>query len=116
MPLSRKLATLIITGKTSVSSVVELLTKYKMLPLLFSVEQAVKQMASQVKSNDTLTIETPFELSDTSVQKIKRIVGNDIAPHEVIINKNILAGFKARFRGKLYDGSAERIIRQLTNG
>ena len=44
---------------------------------------------------------------------VKNIIGNTSSPHEVTINKNILAGFKARYKGKLYDGSAERIMRQL---
>jgi F0F1-type ATP synthase delta subunit len=59
-------------------------------------------------------IEAPFALSDDAIRKVKRIVGNDMADHEVTINKKVLSGFKARFRGTLYDGSAERIIKQLT--
>ena len=71
-------------------------------------------MSAQVGKNDSIIIESPFPLSDDSIKKIKRIVGNDIAEHEVMINPQVLAGFKARFRGTLYDGSAERIIKQLT--
>lgn len=115
MSLSRKLATLILAGKVTLSQVVELLTKYKMLSLLPSLKQALVQISSTKNTNDSIMIESPFSLSDEAVHKIKRIVGNDLAPHEVIINKKILAGFKARFKGTLYDGSAERIIKQLIN-
>lgn len=115
MSLSRKLATLIVTERATLPDVVESLTKYKMLSLLPSVKQAIIQVSSQTGKRDVIEIESPFPLSDDAVTKVKRIVGNDIAEHEVTINPKILAGFKARFRGMLYDGSAERIIKQLTS-
>lgn len=114
MSLSRTLAIQILSKKVTVSTVIELLTKYKMLPLLPSVKQAVVQISSQPNTRDSIMIETPFPLTDASIQRIKRIVGNDIVEHHVVINKNVLAGFKARFKGILYDGSAERIIKQFT--
>lgn len=115
MSLSRKLATLIIEERTTLKEVVVLLDKYKMLPLLPSIKQAIVQASSQTRKKDYIEIESPFPLSDESVRKIKRIVGNDLAEHEVIINTNVLAGFKARWRGMIYDGSAERIIKQFTS-
>jgi F0F1-type ATP synthase delta subunit len=84
-----------------------------MLSLLPSIKIAMLQMSDALEKKESIVIETPFPLSDESVKKIKRIVGNDIAPHEIVINKNILAGFQARFKGILYDGSAQRIIKQL---
>ncbi len=113
MSLSRKIATLIITERATISSVVEALTKYKLLSLLPSIRKAVVQVSSERRTSDIMMIESPFPLSEVAIHKVKRIVGNDIATHEVVINKNILAGFKVRYRGTLYDGSAERIIKQL---
>ncbi len=115
MSLSRNIAKLLTTERTTLSQVVDVLTKYKMLSLLPSIKQSLVQTSSHTDSTDTIMIETPFPLSQESVKKIKRIVGNDLVEHDVVINKRILAGFKARFRGKLYDGSAERIIKQLVN-
>jgi F0F1-type ATP synthase delta subunit len=115
MPLSRKLAIYILQGKASVNDVVELLTKYDLLTLLPSIKQSLIQMSSSVHKDSTIMIETPFNLSDKSITTIKGIIGNTDAPHNIIINKNILAGFKAKFKGMMYDGSAERIIRQITN-
>ena len=115
MSLSRKLAILILQGKATLASVVELLTKYKMLSLLPSIKQALTQMSSQLRTQDTVMIESPFPLSDTAVKQIQKILGNEKAEYKVTINKNVLAGFKARFKGMLYDGSAERIIKQITN-
>lgn len=72
-------------------------------------------MGERSNTENTIMIETPFPLSDDAVKKIRNIVGSPTEAHAVVINKNILAGFKARFKGKLYDGSAERIIKQLIN-
>lgn len=115
MPLSRKLAIYILQGKASVNDVVELLTKYDLLTLLPSIKQSLIQMSSSVHKDSTIMIETPFNLSDKSITTIKGIIGNTDAPHSIIINKNILAGFKAKFKGMMYDGSAERVMRQFTN-
>ena len=113
MPLSRTLALYIINGKASLDDVVELLTKYKLLILLPSIKYALIQISSGAHQESTIMIESPFALSPVSVEKIKQMAGDSKAPHEVIINKNILAGFKAKFQGIMYDGSAERIIKQL---
>lgn len=114
MPLSRKLAIYILEGKASIDDVVSLLTKYELLTLLPCIKQAVHQMSSGMQMKETVIIESPFELSEVSIQKIKGIIGEEDAPHSLIINKQILAGFKAKFKGMMYDGSAERIIRQIT--
>lgn len=113
MTLSRKLAKLMIEKRVSVDDMVQTLRTYNLLGLLPSIRNAVMQMASQKSAGGRIMIESPFELSDDSLLRIKRIIGNDLAPHEVTINKNLLAGFKARFKGILYDGSSERITRQF---
>ncbi len=115
MSLSRSLAGQIIKDESSLPKIIELLTKYKMLSLLPSVKQAYIQMSAVSNSNDVIMIESPFAITDDSVKRIKRIVGNDMAEHRVTINKDLLAGFRARFKGVLYDGSAERIIKQFVN-
>lgn len=115
MSLSRKLALLILQGKASLASVVELLAKYKMLSLLPSVQKALVQMSSLLQTKDTIMIESPFPLSDAAINHIQKIIGDEHADYKVSINSHVLAGFKARFKGILYDGSAERIIKQIIN-
>lgn len=114
MTLSRKLAQLIVEKNISADAVVETLREYKLLSLLPSVAKAVSQLGQDESARDTVHIESPFPVSSLGVAHIKRLIGNDLAPHRVTINTKLLAGFKARFKGKLYDGSAERIVKQLT--
>lgn len=115
MTLSRKLAELIITKGVSVHDMEEALRRYNLLSLLPSIKKEAEQMIRAKEGGDTIAIESPFPLDDQALARIRRIVGNDLAPASVSINTDLLAGFKARYRGKLYDGSAERIIRQLLN-
>jgi F0F1-type ATP synthase delta subunit len=113
MSLSRDLAHIIIEKGVSVKNVEKVLRAYKLLSLLPFVLEDVKRLEQNTKVRDTIAIESPFPLSEKAIARVKRIVGNDIADHAVTINKSVLSGFKARFKGRLYDASAERIIKQL---
>jgi F0F1-type ATP synthase delta subunit len=115
MTLSRTIAELIVKKNAKIDDVVDTLRKYNLLSLLPSIQDAVIKLTQDKGLEDTIRIESPFPVGDTALKKIQRIVGNDLAPTETVINKNVLGGFKARFKGRLYDGSAERIIRQFIN-
>jgi F0F1-type ATP synthase delta subunit len=113
MPLSYQLAKLLLLEKTTLPDVVTILTKYKMLALLPSIHKALSNLSKNKGIYTTIMIETPYTLSLDSVDIIKAMVGNKNAPHTITLNKDVLAGFRARFEGTLYDGSAERIIKQF---
>ena len=113
MSLSHNLAKSIVKKNLNIEDVILMLRKYKLLTLLPSVLRNIKQMHSIESERENISIETPFRLHDDALNKIQTIIGDTSAPHTVSIKKEILAGFKARFKGKLYDGSAKRIIKQL---
>lgn len=114
MILSRQIAELLLKKKVGVDEVTKALSTYGLLSLLPNILNAVTRLTRDEKEQDTIRIESPFEIEESALARIKRIVGNDMAPTEVTINKNLLAGFKARHKGMSYDGSAARIIKQLT--
>jgi F0F1-type ATP synthase delta subunit len=115
MTLSRSIAETILKHSLSVKDVVETLETYHLVSLLPNILSHIQQIENKEHARDTLLIESPFPLGEKALARIKRLAENDLAEHEVIINKDLLAGFKARYRGKLYDGSAERIIKEITN-
>ena len=88
MPLSRKLAILILEGKASLDDVVVLLEKYDLLTLLPFIKQSLLQLSHSAHKDGTMTIETPLPLSENSLTRIKEIAGDVHASHAVIINKN----------------------------
>ncbi len=113
MNLSKKIAQLIVEKNISIDAVTDALNAYSLLSLMPSILEQVKRMKVRESLQDTLRIESPFLLDQHAIEHIRKIVGDEKAEHEVTINKNLLAGWKARFKEKLYDASAERIIRQL---
>lgn len=113
MSLSHKFANVIVKKKIHIDDVVALLSQYKLLSLLPEIKRRLQQIGTIEERKNTIVIETPFDVNDASQSKIKKIVGDDSAPHTVTINKALLAGFRAHYKGKLYDGSVERVIQQL---
>ena len=113
MSLSRNLAKVIVDKNVDASIVISLLTKYNLLSLLSSIVEAIKEIEALRVRGETIMIESPFDINKKSLTAIRNIIGNTKAPHEIRINKKILAGFKARFEGRLYDGSVERVLSEL---
>lgn len=115
MSLSRKIAEVVMRKEIPAGKIVETLSAYDLLSLLPSIKKDLEKLIAQKGDWDRVDIESPFPLNEDALAKVRRIVGNDLAPTKVTINKDLLAGFKARWKGKLYDGSAVRIIKQLIN-
>ena len=114
MSLSRTIAQSIVKNNLPLESVVERLKTYKLLPLLTPIMHHLRVLEKQSSREDTLEIESPFPVSDESLAVILKKSGSKKeSKYHITITPSILAGWKARYRGKLYDGSAERIIRQL---
>lgn len=113
MTLSRNIASLIIKKNLKIEDVISTLTTYNLLSLLPAIKDAVVKITRDDGKENSIRIESPFEVGSAALAKIRRIAGNDLAPTEVTINKDVLAGFKARYKGKLYDGSMQRIMKEF---
>lgn len=114
MSLSRSIATSVVRNNIQAQVLLETLRQYNLLSLLPSIKEEIAKLQEKSAEQNTIRVESPFPLNEKALARIKRIVGNDLADAEVAINKEILSGFKARFKGKLYDASGERIINKLT--
>lgn len=63
---------------------------------------------------DTLVIQSPFDLEAVQIDQItSKITGKVDARITTLVNKSLLAGFRATYRGKIYDGSARQYITKL---
>lgn len=114
MSLSRTIAQKIVEKNIPAKAVVEVLGVYKLLSLLPSIKKDLEKISKNKDEHGKIHIESPFPLTEDALARIRRIAGNDLAETSVTINQELLAGFKARWKGRLYDGSAQRIIKQLT--
>lgn len=115
MALSRQIAELMVKKNVSVQAVTDALARYNLLGLLPSVKNDVLKLTREQGVAESVHIESPFELDALALSQIQTLIGSGKAETRVTINKDVLAGFKARYKGKLYDGSAERIVRNIIN-
>jgi F0F1-type ATP synthase delta subunit len=114
MSLSRTIATYLETSNANLSELEGILIKHKLQSLLPEILRFLLRRQKIRQEKETVVIESPFPLSEDSVSAIKQLVKGKDVDHRVLINRDLLAGFKAKYKDVAYDGSAERIIKQFT--
>lgn len=109
--LSRRIAQLLLSGNVSVDGVISYLKEHKLTSLFPHVMRHMKGAAVREKAHNTLIIESPFPLDKEAVNAIKKRIGEEVAGVEEKENKDLLAGFTAKFKDKEYDASARTILK-----
>lgn len=113
MTLSRSIAEYLEKSSASATDLETLLTKYRLQSLLPQILQHLLRTKKIRSQREVVEIESPFALSEESVKIIKNIVNAEDKEHSVKINQELLAGFKAKYQDRMYDGSAKRVIDQF---
>ena len=113
MTLSRKIAHTIIEQSVQAETLLHVLSKYKLQSLLPSIVAEMKKLMRSLEGDTSLRIESPFALNEQALAHIISITGAQGEDVKQSLNENVLSEFKARYKGKLYDGSGERIVQAL---
>ncbi len=113
MSLSRNIATYLETSNVNLSELEGVLVRYNLQSLLPDILRFLLRKQKIRQEKETVIIESPFPLSEDSLLVIKQLVKDEDVEHRVVINEDLLAGFKAKYKDVAYDGSAERIIKQF---
>lgn len=113
MTLSRSIAEHLEKSNATLDDLEAVLSKYQLQSLLPQILQHLLRKQKMREQKNIVEIESPFTLSEESIQTIKKIVNAEDKEHTVKINQELLAGFKAKHRDTMYDGSAKRIIDQF---
>lgn len=108
--LSRTLATLLYKEKIHVHGVLAYLSQHNLTSLVRPVLLHMQKLKRIEDERNTLRIESPFPLERTSVKAITHLVGEEVHAVTETLKPELLAGFVARYKGKEYDASAQRII------
>ena len=108
--LSRRIAQLLASGNVSVESVCTYLQEHGLLDLLPHIHKHLHELRAKEIARNTLVVESPFPLSETALQTIKHLIGETAEEVKTVENKELLAGFVARFKDREYDRSARTII------
>ncbi len=112
---SKALSLLLVSEKISVSEMLTFLEAKKLLSLLPEIMRELKLRKDELRNEKLLTLETPFPLSDESVDTIKELLtikeDCEVKQKE---RRDLLSGFRATYKHQSYDASARKLINQLT--
>jgi F0F1-type ATP synthase delta subunit len=110
MSTSLAIAKSLYKEKKSLNVVRPLLVRYRLLALLPEIARHLIRLHKESVHKKTIRIHTPYQINEASLQKIKSLVGGEKEDHTVIIEPELLAGFRAVYDDRMYDGSAKRML------
>lgn len=113
--LAKAFATLLIENKTTLPAVEDALKRFHLLSLLPSILDELKHHQKENRISDTIYIESPFPITKDNELTIKKLLNAEEKDHHFIENKNLLAGFRARYKGTMVDSSMKRILNTFIN-
>jgi F0F1-type ATP synthase delta subunit len=111
--LSRRIAQLLANKNVSVEAVTGYLREHGLLGLLPHIHKHLQELRAREIARNTLVVESPFPLDATALKTISHIIGETAEEVKTVENKDLLAGFVARFKDKEYDRSARTVIKQF---
>lgn len=106
----RYLADLLIAKKITIDEMIAFLKKHNLLTVLPSILAYLKHKEAEHLEFNTLVVETPFPLQENALESIKARFGTDVRDVEVVLKKDLLAGYVARLQGVEVDASAKRVL------
>jgi F0F1-type ATP synthase delta subunit len=104
--------------KHGTEKAVEIFTSFisekKLNKLLPSIERKIKMMIERKNEGNDLVILTSFELSQSKVREIKKVIGAPDAESErVAIIPDIVGGFEVFYKSKKFQASIDHSLHQL---
>ncbi len=91
-----------------------LLTRYGLPVDRLSLIKYLSYLAAEQERRERLTIISSHQLSETAIKKIRHLTGADKrAKAEVIIDSELIGGFRAEYQGRLFDYSLVGRLKQL---
>ncbi len=96
------------------SAFVEFLEEHSLMSHLPSVVRYLESYAKKESDFNTLFIETPFPISEALTKNIQaRMEVAKETPVEMIINEELLGGFRASYQGVITDASIKHNLQVL---
>lgn len=92
---------------------VSFLEENNLLSQLPHIIRNLEYLSKRERDFNTLIVESPFEISETLLGKIKEVSKAKDASVETVENKSLLGGFRATYKGFVVDGSARHNLQTL---
>lgn len=81
------------------------------------IPNIVKNIDAELKSSQkkrTIDITTSHDVKDATIQSILKFVGGGGEdPIETSIDETLIGGFRAEYKGKVFDGSVKNYLKEL---
>ena len=104
-------------NKEAVNALIAFLQKSHLLPLMPAVLGLLKKKAEEDSKRDTLLITAATDLRDNVVDRISDLAHRDLGtiPGSVslTVDKSLVGGFVAVYKGRVFDGSVETMLTSL---
>ena len=105
-------------GKT-VASLTTFLTRSHLTHLLPAISLILKKKTAQESKRDTIAISSATNLNETVVDRITDLahkeVGSIPTSVSMTVDKSLVGGFVAVYKGKVFDGSVATMLSSLLN-
>lgn len=104
-------------SKKAADALTAFLKKSHLLPLMPAVLVFLKKKAEEEGKRDTLAITSATNLSENIVDRISDLAHRDLGTIpgsvSVTVDKSLVGGFVAVYKGKVFDGSVETMLTSL---
>jgi F0F1-type ATP synthase delta subunit len=87
--------------------------KKKLQAQLPSVLYHLEKIIEQEQEKNGIQIETAHEIKQDTVKHIKTFLKAEELPEVVKIKKDLIAGFRAKWKGTVYDASIKNSLKKL---
>ncbi len=110
---SKRLAKALISSLNS-DAFEEFVERNHLGALMPNVVKNLERMSAEIKNENTALILVSHKISDTHVKLIEKLIEKEKShPVKVEVDESLLGGFKAYYRGKVFDGSVKNYLKDL---
>lgn len=101
-------------GEKAINKFFDFIQEKNFSGFLPQIKKHIERQGCISAQEKNLIISTKYELSKEEIEEVKKLVGAEKdSVVEVIIDKNIIGGFSATYKGNIYDGSLRNKISQM---
>ncbi len=118
---SKKLASALIASledgvevKTLVKNFESFVDQNRLRALMPNVVKNLERMSQELENKNTALIRVSHEIKDTTIKLIEKYIEKEKSdPAKIEIDSSLIGGFKANYKGRVFDGSVKNYLKEL---
>lgn len=102
------------SAKTLVKNFETFIDNNNLKALVPNVVKNLERQSLEIENENTALIRVSHKIKDTTLRLIEKFIDKDKAdPVKVEIDESLIGGFKANYKGKVFDGSVKNYLKEL---